>query len=72
MLLVSLDRLIRPQQQRRVDREVKGLGALEIDHELELGGLLDGKVGGFRTLEDLVNVGGRTAERGQEYSPRRP
>src|SRR5512134_3522916 len=40
------DDLIRPRQQRRRDREAKGLGGLEIDHELELGGLLDRQIGG--------------------------
>src|SRR5512132_408791 len=38
MLLVSFYYLIRPQQQRLRDREAEGLGGLEIDHQLELGG----------------------------------
>ena len=37
-----LDHLIRPRQQRRRDREAEGLGGLEVDHEVELGRLLDG------------------------------
>ena len=37
----SLDHLIRPQQQRRRDRQAEGLGGLEVDDQLELRGLLD-------------------------------
>src|SRR4030095_3656392 len=36
-----LDDLIRPRQQRRRDREAKGLGGLEVDDQHELCGLLD-------------------------------
>ena len=38
----SLDHVIRPQQQRRRDREAERLGGLEVDDEFELGGLFDG------------------------------
>ena len=38
----SLDHLIRPLQERRRDRQAEGLGGLEVDDQLELGGLLDG------------------------------
>jgi hypothetical protein len=34
----------RPQQHRLGDREAKRLRGLEVDHELKLGGLLDGQV----------------------------
>ena len=37
------------------------LGGLEIDDQLELGGLLDGEVGGLGAFEDLVHVGGGTS-----------
>src|SRR3981081_4267341 len=57
-----LDHLIRSSQHRRRDRHTKGLGRLEIDHELELRRLLDGQVGGLGALEDLVHVRGRTPE----------
>src|SRR5438445_2462137 len=40
------DHLIRPQQQRLRDRQPERLGGLEVDDQLELGGLLDGKIGG--------------------------
>jgi hypothetical protein len=40
----SLDDLIRPGQQRRRDRETERLGGLEVDDELELGGLLNRQI----------------------------
>src|SRR6202158_3010316 len=58
----SLDHLIRPLEERLGDRQAEGLGGLEVDDQLELRWLLDGQVGGFRALEDLVHVHGRTAE----------
>jgi hypothetical protein len=53
----SLDDVIRPRQQRRWDREAERVGGLEIDDELELGWLLDGKigrVGPFRILSAYI------------------
>jgi hypothetical protein len=55
---VLLDHLVRPRQQRRRDREAEGLGGLEVDHQLELRGLLDGQVGGLGALGDLVDASG--------------
>src|SRR5215470_18803766 len=52
-----LDHLIRPREHRLRNSQAKRLGGLEVDHQLELGGLLDGQVGGLGTLEDLVHVG---------------
>jgi hypothetical protein len=48
-----LDHVVGPQQQRVRDREAERLRRLQIDDELELGGLLDRLVGGLRALEDL-------------------
>src|SRR5262249_36230969 len=56
LLPLLLYHLIRPQQQRRRDGEAEGLSGLEVDDELEFRRLLDGQVGGFGTLENLVNV----------------
>src|SRR5713101_2973582 len=56
--IALLDDLIRPPQQRRRDREAEGLGGLEVDHQLELRGLLYGEIGRLRALEDLVHVSG--------------
>ena len=45
-----LDHLVCPEQDGLRDREAKGLGALEVDDQLELGWLLDWKIEGFFTL----------------------
>src|SRR5262249_2681672 len=44
---------------RRRDREAEGFGGLEIDDELELGGVLDGKLRRLGAVQDLVDVRGR-------------
>ena len=36
--------------------EAEGLGGLEVDHQLKCRGLLDGEVGGFGALQDLVHI----------------
>jgi hypothetical protein len=45
-----MDDLVRPQQHGLGDRETERFGGLEIDHQLELGGLLDREVRGARGL----------------------
>jgi hypothetical protein len=40
------------------DRQAEGLGGLEVDHQLELRGLLYGEIGRLRPFQDLVHVGG--------------
>jgi hypothetical protein len=57
-----LDHLIRPPEERRRDRQAEGLRGLEVDHQLELGGLLDGEIAGLGALEDLVDVDGGMAK----------
>src|SRR5262245_18978282 len=52
----SLDDMVRSEQQRRRDREAERLCRSEIDDQLELRGLLDRKIPGFRTPQDLVDV----------------
>jgi hypothetical protein len=54
-----MDHLVRPPQQRLRDRQAQGFGGLEVDDQLELGGLLDREIGGLGALEDLVYVSGR-------------
>jgi hypothetical protein len=49
----SFNHLIRPLQDRRRDRQAERLGGLEVDDELELGGLLDRKLGGLALLSIL-------------------
>src|SRR5262245_51003292 len=43
------------------DREAQRLSGLEVDHQLELDGLLDGEGGGFGAFEDLVHIDGSAA-----------
>src|SRR5258706_1146242 len=57
----SLDDLVRAQQKRLRDRHPERLCRFEIDYQLELRGLLDGKYAWLRALEDLVDVGGDAA-----------
>src|SRR5712691_13549178 len=56
-----LDHLVRLQQERGRDREAEGLRGLEVDDQLELRRLLDGKIGGLSALEDLVHIGRGTS-----------
>ena len=50
------DYLIGPQQQCLRDCESERFGGLEVDHQLEFRGLLNGEIGGLGALEDLVHV----------------
>jgi hypothetical protein len=45
------------------DGEPERLRGVEVDEELEFGGLRYGEVGRFLTLQDLVRVGGRAMVR---------
>src|SRR5262249_29710332 len=57
--LTSLpDHLIRLEQDLGGYRETKGLGSLEVDHELNLHGALDGQVPRLGALENFVHVHG--------------
>jgi hypothetical protein len=59
------DHLIRLEEDVRGDRQVKGLGGLEIDDQLELGGLLYGQIARLRSFQNLVDVyGGPSKELG--------
>jgi len=53
-----LDHPIRQAQDGPRDREPEGPGGLEVDHQLELHGLLHGQVGRLGAFEDLVHVDG--------------
>src|SRR3990170_2291254 len=50
----SLDHLVGPEPERLGNGKPEGLGRLEIDDKLELGGLLDGEIGRLGTLEDAA------------------
>src|SRR4029434_887628 len=49
-----LEDLVGAPQHRRRDRKAEDFGGLEIDHELELGWLLDGEIGWLSALEGFV------------------
>jgi hypothetical protein len=51
-----LDHPIRPRQHIRRNRQTDLLGCFQIDHQLKLLRLLGRKVGGFRSLQDLIYV----------------
>jgi hypothetical protein len=59
--MLLLDHLIRPQQERRRDRESEGLGGPEVDHQLELRRLLDRELSGIGALQEFVYEKGRTS-----------
>src|SRR5215472_647773 len=61
-----LDDLIGPRKHGRWDRQTELLGSPHVDHQLELGGLLHGNVGGLRPLEDFVDVGRYPLNHGQQ------
>src|SRR5262245_21912199 len=54
--LKSFDDSIRPRQHVRRDRQPDLLGSFEINHELELHGLLHRKIGGLGTFENLGHI----------------
>src|SRR5262245_3782507 len=56
-----LDHLVRPRQQRGRDSQTKGFRRLEVNHQLNLHGLLDRNVTWLGALEDLVDEGRRPA-----------
>src|SRR6266478_9787363 len=46
-----LNNLVCSQEQRLRNRQAERLGGLEVDHQLELRGLLDGAIGGLGTFQ---------------------
>src|SRR5712691_2253757 len=58
---ISIRRFIGLKEEGRGDGEAKGLGGLEIDDQFELHRLLHWQVAGVGPLENLVDIGRRTA-----------
>src|SRR5205823_1981694 len=54
------DYLVRLEEHARRDGEAERFGGLQVDHQIELHGLLHGQIGGLGAFEDLVHIGGRT------------
>jgi hypothetical protein len=50
------DHLVGTAEQHRWDGKAERLGGLEINDEIELGGLLHGKIGGLCPAQDLVDI----------------
>ena len=55
-ILLILITLVRSRQDVGRNRQADLLGGFEIDHQLELRRLLDGKVGGLGAFQDFVDV----------------
>jgi hypothetical protein len=51
----SLDHLVRLQQQRRWDRQAKRFGSVEIQHKLELRGLLHREISWLCAFEYFID-----------------
>src|SRR5665213_3005629 len=56
------DHLVRRGEERRGDGDAERLRSLQIDHQLELGWVLDRQVGGVRALQAAVDIGCRTTK----------
>ena len=62
MRVGSFDYLVGAGEQRRWHGEVERLSSLEIDDQLELGRLLDRKIGRISTFQNLIDKGCRATE----------
>src|SRR5207248_9640560 len=62
----SLDHLVRAGEDRERHGEAERLGGLEIDHQLEFGGLFDRQIGRLGALEDLSGVSADYAKGGSK------
>ena len=58
----SFDHVVGAAEQRLRDGQAEGFGGFDVDHQLELGGLLDREVCRFCTLQNLVHVVRTTPE----------
>src|SRR5262249_61805627 len=67
----SFDHLVGERDDPRRDFEAECFRGFQIEDELEFGRLLNWKVGGVCTLEDLFDVGGGTPKQVLEIWPGR-
>src|SRR5215208_516518 len=65
----SFDHLVSEEPQARGNFEPERSSSAAIDHELELGGLLDRQIGRLGTLEYLVDISGEAAINVREARP---
>src|SRR5713101_404557 len=63
------DQLVRLEEQCLRDREFECLRGLEVDHQLELCGLLHREISGLGTLEDFVDIDGSAPNHIDEIRP---
>jgi hypothetical protein len=61
--------LVGLEEEHRGNDEPEGLGGLEVDHQLECRGLLDGQVPRLGPFQDLVHIGGRAPVQGGNAGP---
>ena len=61
---VSFDHVVGAGEQRCRDIEPERLRSFEVDHQLELSGLLDGKVCGARSIENATHIVACAPEQG--------
>ena len=54
--LTSFDHLVGKGKQRRRNFEVECPSGLEVDHQLELGGLLDREIGWLCATENAIDI----------------
>jgi hypothetical protein len=65
----SFDHLVGAADQRQRNGKAEGLGSLQVDDQLDFGGLLYRQIGRLLALEDAVDVAGRVPQtRGYRYA----
>src|SRR5215468_10155159 len=63
------DHLVEVGEHGRRNHKAEGLGSLGVDHQLELGRLLNWKIGRLRALENLVDIVSRAPKQVSNIGP---